>query len=183
MPLRIDPLLRSNNSGLSVVIPLCSAINCWWTHDGSQCLDCYFTDSWCDYSLQWWKYYCCLVLNLDSLVPAQFQTELSRVCGCLCVCVRVYMLQAIREVSISSWSGEKLLAIHVMPKFCRQYVHCLKVTSRHFIYYLSVLKEQKEVFQISFYVYCTLTEVKKEEKKKEEKKKRKKEKKKKKETL
>ena len=55
-------------------------------------------------------------------------------------------------------------------------MHCLKVTSRHFIYYLSVLKEQKEVFQISFYVYCTLTEVKKEEKKKEERKKEKKKK-------
>ena len=47
-----------------------------------------------------------------------------------------------------------------MPKFSWQYVHCLKFTSRHFMYCLSVSKEQKEVFEISFYLYCTLTEVK-----------------------
>ena len=41
-----------------------------------------------------------------------------------------------------------------MPKFCRQNVHCLKFTSRHFVYCLSVSMEQKEVFQISFYLYC-----------------------------
>ena len=41
-----------------------------------------------------------------------------------------------------------------MPKCCRQYVHCLKFTSGHFMYCLSVSKEQKEVFQISFYLYC-----------------------------
>ena len=42
----------------------------------------------------------------------------------------------------------------------KQYVHCLKFTSRHFMYCLIVSKEQKEVFQISFYLYYTLTEVK-----------------------
>ena len=44
-------------------------------------------------------------------------------------------------------------AIHVMPKLCRQYVYCLKFTSRQFMYCLSVSKEQKEVLQISFYLY------------------------------
>ena len=42
----------------------------------------------------------------------------------------------------------------------RQYAHCQKFTSRHFMYCLIVSKEQKEVFQISFYLYYTLTEVK-----------------------
>ena len=51
-------------------------------------------------------------------------------------------------------------AIHVMPKLCRQYVYFLKFTSRQFMYCLSVSKEQKEVFQVSFYLYCTLAEVK-----------------------
>ena len=49
-----------------------------------------------------------------------------------------------------------------MPKFDRQYVHCLKLTSRHFMYCLSVSKEQKEVFQISFYLYCVTSLVREE---------------------
>ena len=43
--------------------------------------------------------------------------------------------------------------------FCRQYMHCVKFTSRHFMYCLSVSKEQKEVFKISFHLYHTLVEV------------------------
>ena len=49
-----------------------------------------------------------------------------------------------------------------MPKFCRQYVHYLKFTSRHFMYCLSVSKEHKEIFQISFYLYCVTSLVSEE---------------------
>ena len=43
-----------------------------------------------------------------------------------------------------------------MPTFCRQYVHCLKFTSRYFMYCLTILKKQKEVFQISF-LLCNIS--------------------------
>ena len=41
-------------------------------------------------------------------------------CFCTCICYRQSVKKGI------SWSGEKLYAMHVMPKFCRQYEYCLK---------------------------------------------------------